>query len=62
MSNSNEPINLLRKTTFGRFERKLIDQLSQALMGLEAVGLRSAKLITEIEGPALLVIPIAIFT
>jgi hypothetical protein len=62
MPDSDEPINLLRKTTFGRFDRKIFDQLSQALAGMEAAGLRSTELITEIEGPALLVIPIAIFT
>lgn len=61
-SNSDETINLLRKTTFGRFDRRLFDQLSQALVGMEAAGLRSAELITEIQGPAVLVIPIAIFT
>lgn len=61
-SDSGETINLLRKTAFGRFDRRLFDQLSQALVGMETVGLRSAKLVTEIQGPALLVIPIAIFT
>lgn len=61
-SDSGETINLLRKTTFGRIDRRLFDKLPQALVGMETVGLRSAELVTEIQGPALLVIPIAIFT
>lgn len=61
-SDSGETIDLLRKTTFGRIDRRLFDELSQALVGMETVGLRSAELVTEIQGPALLVIPIAIFT
>jgi hypothetical protein len=40
----------------------LFDQLSQALVGMESVGLRSSQLITEISEPALLIIPIAIYT
>ena len=59
---SKETINLLRETTFGMFDQRLFDQLSQALVGMESVGLRSSQLITEIGEPALLIIPIAIYT
>lgn len=61
-SDSTETINLLRKTTFGRFDHRLFDQFSQAFANAETAGLRHAELITEIQGPALLVIPVAIFT
>lgn len=59
--NSGERINLLRKTSFGRFQRKIFDDLANAFVGAEEVGIEFPKLITEIEGPALQVIPIAIF-
>lgn len=61
-NDSSETINLLRKTPFGMINRNLFSQLSEAFSGLEAAGLRSSELVTEIESPALLVIPIAIFT
>ncbi len=64
MPDSGESINLLRKTTLGRFGRKTLDQLSEGFDNseLEEAGINFPKLITEIEGPALQVIPIAIFT
>ena len=60
-STSGEPINLLRKTTFGRLNRQLFDQLFQGFGKLEEAGLSLPRIVTEIEGPALQVIPIAIF-
>lgn len=58
---SGETINLLRKTSFGRFQRKIFDELANAFVGAEEVGIKFPELTTEIEGPALQVIPIAIF-
>lgn len=61
-SDSGDAINLLRKTSFGRFDRNIFDQLASAFVGVEEAGVRFPKLITEIQGPALQIIPIAIFT
>lgn len=55
-------INLLRKTTFGRFDQRFLDQLSGAFEGVEEAGLSFPKLVTEISPPAVQIIPIAIFT
>ena len=57
-----ETINLLRKTSFGHIENRVFDQLGDAFEDQEEVGLRFPKLVTEIEGPALQIVPIAIFT
>lgn len=61
-ADSEETINLLRKTSFGHLDNTIFDQLGDAFVDQEEVGLRFPELITEIEGPALQVIPIAIFT
>ncbi|MEZ4512586.1 MAG: hypothetical protein R3C62_11970 [Chloroflexota bacterium] len=61
-SSSDESINLLRKTAFGKFDQGLFDQFSLALAGLEEAGMRPGELVTEIGAPAMLIIPIAIFT
>jgi len=58
---SGETINLLRKTSFGRFPRKIFDELANAFVEVEEIGIKFPELITEIEGPTLQVIPIAIF-
>ncbi len=58
---SDEKINLLRKTALGQFNSTMLDGLSEAFSGLEQTGLTSQKFVTEIDTPALLVIPIAIF-
>jgi hypothetical protein len=59
---SEDSINLLRKTSFGHLDNRLFDQLGDAFVGQEEVGLRFPEIVTEVEGPALQVIPIAIFT
>lgn len=61
-SESDESINLLRKTAFGRFQNSLFGQFADALTGLEEIGMRSSELVTEIDSPAILIVPIAIFT
>ena len=57
-----DSINLLRKTSFGLVKRNIFDQLKNAFAGAEEHGLNFPELITEIQGPALQIIPIAIFT
>ena len=61
MPDSGETINLLRKTSFGRLQCNIFDDLANAFEGAEKAGIKFPELITEIEGPALQVIPIAIF-
>ena len=62
VKDSGEPINLLRKTAFGKFHSSVFEQLSNVSAAMETAGMRSRDIVTEIPGPALLVIPIAIFT
>jgi len=59
---TDETINLLRKTAFGRLKPELFEDFSLAFADMEEAGIRSPKIVTEISGPAMLVIPIAIFT
>jgi hypothetical protein len=59
---SGESINLLRKTAFGRFDHRLFDRLADAFVGSEEIGIRFPELITEVEGPAFQIVPVAIFT
>lgn len=59
---SEEPINLLRKTAFGKMDHRIFDQLGAIFVDQEEVGLKFPEFVTEIEGPALQVVPIAIFT
>jgi hypothetical protein len=58
---SRETINLLRKTSFGRLQQNFFDDLANAFEGAEKEGISIPELITEIKGPALQVLPIAIF-
>jgi hypothetical protein len=61
LPNSEQSINLLSKTSLGKFDKKVFDQFSQAVANSENVGLRLPEFVTEIKGPALQIIPIAIF-
>ena len=61
-TDSDTPINLLRKTSFGLLDSNLLTQFKTAFEGIEKAGIKIPKLVTEIKGPALVVIPIAIFT
>ena len=60
-ASSEESINLLRKTTFSRFERNMINQMTAGFQGSDFSGLSFPELTTEIQGPSIQVIPIAIF-
>lgn len=55
-------INLLRKTPLGRLDPEILSGLTVAFSQLEETGfLQDLKFTTSIEGPAFLIIPIAIF-
>ena len=59
--NSDESINLLRKTDFSRFDPVLLEQLMEPFAKLQGTGINIPVPTTEIKGPAFLAIPIAIF-
>ena len=61
-SGSEGSINLLRKTKFTLFGPTLLDQLNEALAKATQAGLSLPKIETEIHGPAIQIVPIAIFT
>ncbi|WP_153015930.1 DUF6414 family protein [Methanofollis ethanolicus] len=60
-TDSEEPINLLRKTTFGRFDNHIFEKFPSMLSQAEEGGLKTPEFVTEIRGPAIQVMPIAIF-
>jgi len=61
VAQAGESINLLRKTTFARFDQQVIGKLSKSFESIGELGLQFPKLRTTIDGPALQIIPIAIF-
>lgn len=61
-TDSEDSINLLRKTSFGILDSSIFDGMGDALEDQEGLRLNSSEFTTEIEGPALQLIPIAIFT
>ncbi len=60
-SDSEGTINLLRKTAFGRFNSDLFDELGSALAGTKEAGIELPEFVTKVEGPAIQVMPMAIF-
>lgn len=58
---SDEAINLLRKTSFGRFQQQILSQLTQGFGGAKDVGLNFPEMETTVHGPVMQVVPIAIF-
>jgi len=62
IGSSRDTIKLLRKTSFGQFDRRIFDLLASGFEGLEIAFESFPELITEIKGPVLQIIPIAIFT
>ena len=59
---SSDSINLLRKTSLARFDSSILNQFKGDFVGMEKHGMKFPEIVTEIKGPALQVIPIAIFT
>lgn len=62
IGSSGDTINLLRKTSFRQFDSSIFDVLVSDFADLEDAPVRFPKIITEIQGPAIQIIPIAIFT
>ena len=56
-----EEINLLRKTTLSVFSEELLDQLFSGFSTTETAQFNLPELVTKIAGPALIVIPVAIY-
>ena len=59
---SKDSIDLLRKTSFGKLDSKMLDGFREPLEKVRAAGMKTPDFITEINGPAFQIIPIAIFT
>lgn len=58
---SGETISLLRKTSFARFDQKYFAQLAEVAAASEQLGIHIPLAVTHIEGPAIQVLPIAVF-
>ncbi|MHA1227213.1 MAG: DUF6414 family protein, partial [Candidatus Hodarchaeales archaeon] len=56
-----EQINLLRKTTLGRVDTNILEQIFAAFDSLEGSGFHGNNVSTMIEAPAILIFPIAIY-
>lgn len=56
-----DSINLLRNTSLARFPGEIISKLRDAFQAAKETGLDFPNVETDIQGPALQVIPIAIF-
>ena len=61
-TDSNESINLLRKTSFGMLDKNKLAGFPLALESAKAEGVQIPEFIVDIHGPAIQIIPIAIFT
>jgi len=59
---SDDKINLLRKTSLSKLNEALFTQMFSGFQDLDSSGITSAEFIKEIESPAIQVIPISIFT
>ncbi|CAN5729043.1 hypothetical protein BH23CHL4_BH23CHL4_11780 [soil metagenome] len=55
-------INLLRKTSLGRMPSDALDQLFNAFKDTQTTGFSFPEIVTEIEGPAIQIIPVAIYS
>jgi hypothetical protein len=60
--NSSESINLLRKTTFGRLDLRVFEGFKNIALNSQNQGIKLPDFISEVPGPAIQIIPIAIFT
>jgi len=60
-SDSDEEVNLLRKTTLSKFNTALLEQMFSGFSNMEENGLKKIEITTELKGPVIQIIPIAIF-
>ncbi len=58
---TSDSINLLRNTSFSLFQTSVISQLTSSFNNGQDYGLKYQEIVTEINGPAVQLIPIAIF-
>ncbi|MBC8083571.1 MAG: hypothetical protein H7Z21_10200, partial [Hymenobacter sp.] len=61
ISSQNEAINLLRKTSLSNVSQTMLDSIFSGFQNLAQHGLKDVEITTSITGPALQVIPIAIY-
>ncbi|MBI4911139.1 MAG: hypothetical protein HY823_00230 [Acidobacteria bacterium] len=61
IQNKTETINLLRKTSFGKMNTQMLESFKFPLEKMSESGLQVEELTTEVLGPAMQIIPIAIF-
>ena len=59
--NADDEINLLRNTSFSLIQHSMLETLFSDFASLEENGLHAPNISTVVRGPALMVIPIAIF-
>jgi hypothetical protein len=59
---SNESVNLLRKTSLSKLNRTLLDQMFSGFSQLDEHGIQNQEIETDIHPPVIQLIPIAIFT
>lgn len=59
---SEEKINLLRKTKLSSIQGKVLEQIKDSFKGLDEQGIHIPELQTEINGPVVQIIPIGIFS
>ena len=59
---SEASINLLRKTSLGVVQGTVLDQMMEAFSTMQDSGIKVPEVVTEIKGPAVQIIPIAIFS
>ena len=58
---SDETLNLLRKTTLGRLQAPLLEQLTSGFGELEEAGVVLPEVRTVVEPPLVQILPIAVF-
>lgn len=58
---SDEEVNLLRKTTLSKLNSSLIEQMFSGFSNMEDSGIKKIEITTELKGPVIQIIPIAIF-
>jgi hypothetical protein len=61
VKDENDEINLLRNTSFSMMQKSMLDMMFSSLSSLEKNGLKTPEISTNVQGPALMIIPIAIF-
>ncbi len=61
IDNEDSSINLLRKTSMGSLTKSLLEEMTKHFSNLQASGIVVPEIITEINGPVVQVMPIAIF-